>query len=50
MCRRQSGCHGERWRVGVCISNSYGSITCIRFEGMISARMVGHPFDFSAQR
>ena len=32
-----------------CISNSYGSITCIRFEGMISARG-GHPFDFTAQR
>ena len=35
-----------RWRTGVeieKISNSYGSITCIRFEGMISALSLGTP-------
>ena len=34
----------HRDRLGkVCVSNSYGSITCIRFEGMISARVRGTP-------
>lgn len=31
------------------ISNSYGSTNCIRFEGIISAR-VGHPFVFTGTK